>query len=69
MEPVHAVASPAAPQADSRPAFTDLEAMVAEVGASYPLVAYTALGDEELPEPERSEAAIDSLILAGLVAP
>jgi hypothetical protein len=56
-------------QAESHPRFTDLETMVAEVGASYPLIAYTALGDEELSEPERSEAAIDSLILAGLVSP
>jgi hypothetical protein len=67
VEPVHAVV--ALPQAESRPAFTDLESLVAEVGASYPLIAYTALGDEELSEPERSEAALDSLILAGLVAP
>jgi hypothetical protein len=55
-------------QADSRPALSDLESMVAEIGASYPLIAYTALSDE-VSEPERSEAAIDSMILAGLVTP
>ena len=45
-------------------ALADLDTLVAEVGATYPLLAYTALEDGQ------DEAnAIDSMILAGLVSP
>ena len=45
-------------------ALSGLDTLVAEVGATYPLLAYTALDDGQ------DEAnAIDSMILAGLVSP
>jgi hypothetical protein len=43
---------------------TDLDALVAEVGSSYPLVAYPAEA-----EPADEQGAIDAMILAGLVKP
>jgi hypothetical protein len=52
------------PTASSLGALTDLDSLVAEVGSSYPLVAYP--GDAE-PADERS--AMDAMILAGLVKP
>jgi hypothetical protein len=49
---------------DQSPALVDLESMVAEVGATFPLVAYTA----QAAEPDETEA-MNAAILAGLVAP
>jgi hypothetical protein len=43
---------------------TDLDALVAEVGSSYPLLAYTAEADGAT-----EQDAIDAMILAGLVKP
>lgn len=48
-------------------AVADLDALVAEVGATYPLLAYTA--PEEKDEADREQSAVDEQILAGLVAP
>ncbi|TML26559.1 MAG: hypothetical protein E6G30_08380 [Actinobacteria bacterium] len=45
-------------------ALADLDAVVAEVGASYPLMAYA--GDAD---PDQEAEAFDALILAGLVTP
>jgi hypothetical protein len=45
-------------------ALTDLDSLVAEVGSSYPLVAYPA--DAELSD---ERGAMDAMILAGLVKP
>jgi hypothetical protein len=45
-------------------ALTDLDSLVAEVGSSYPLVAYPA--DAELAD---ERGAMDAMILAGLVKP
>jgi hypothetical protein len=45
-------------------ALADLDAVVAEVGASYPLLAYTAATDEE-----EEHEALDAMILAGLLRP
>ena len=46
-------------------ALVDLDTLVAEVGASFPLLAYTAMAEDE----EGEAAALDSMILAGLVNP
>ena len=45
-------------------ALTDLDSLVAEVGSSYPLVAYPADAD-----PADERGAMDAMILAGLVKP
>jgi hypothetical protein len=45
-------------------AMVDLDTLVAEVGASYPLLAYTAPDDDE-----DGAGVLDSMILAGLVSP
>ena len=45
-------------------ALADLDSVVAEVGASYPLMAYA--GDAD---PDQEAEAFDALILAGLVTP
>jgi hypothetical protein len=45
-------------------ALADLDGLVAEVGASYPLLAYTAAADEQ-----EEHEALDAMILAGLVTP
>jgi hypothetical protein len=45
-------------------ALADLDAIVAEVGITYPLMAYTATADER----DENEA-IDAMILAGMVSP
>ena len=45
-------------------ALADLDTLVAEVGATYPLLAYTAMEDGQ-----DETSAMDSLILAGLVSP
>ena len=45
-------------------ALADLDTLVAEVGATYPLLAYTALEDGH-----DESSALDSMILAGLVSP
>jgi hypothetical protein len=42
----------------------DLDAVVAEVGASYPLMAYAGEAD-----PDQEAEAFDALILSGLVRP
>jgi hypothetical protein len=46
-------------------AMVDLDTLVAEVGASFPLLAYTAPDADE----EDEAGALDSMILAGLVSP
>jgi hypothetical protein len=46
-------------------ALVDLDTLVAEVGASFPLLAYTASVEDEDVKAE----AMDSMILAGLVSP
>jgi len=45
-------------------ALPDLDSLVAEVGSSYPLVAYPADA-----EPADERGAMDAMILAGLVKP
>jgi hypothetical protein len=45
-------------------ALADLDTVVAEVGASYPLMAYAGEAD-----PDEEAEAVDALILAGLVRP
>jgi hypothetical protein len=45
-------------------ALADLDSLVAEVGSSYPLVAYPADAD-----PADERGAMDAMILAGLVKP
>jgi hypothetical protein len=45
-------------------ALADLDSLVAEVGTTYPLAAYPAESD-----PADDRAAIDAMILAGLVKP
>jgi hypothetical protein len=45
-------------------ALADLDSLVAEVGATYPSLAFTAETAED-----RDDSAIDALILAGLVSP
>ena len=54
-----------APNAPSGYVLPDLEALVAEIGASYPLLAYVVQTDEEFDE----ASALDPVILAGLVSP
>ena len=46
-------------------AMVDLDTLVAEVGASYPLLAYTAPDEDD----EDEAGVLDSMILAGLVNP
>jgi hypothetical protein len=46
-------------------ALVDLDTLVAEVGVSFPLLAYTATAEDE----DDEAAALDSMILAGLVSP
>ncbi len=50
------------PGPDAAPA--DLETMVAEIGATYPLMAYTGHLDED-----DGVGMLDSMIFAGLVTP
>ena len=57
-----ALADPAAP--DVHAALYDLDALVLEVGASYPLLSYVPTEEDE---PE--EEALEPLIFAGLVSP
>ena len=57
-----ALADPGTP--DVHAALYDLDALVLEVGASYPLLAYVPTEDDE---PE--EEALEPLIFAGLVSP
>lgn len=52
------------PEEQSPVALADLESMVAEVGATFPLMAYTVQAEES---DERE--AMNAAILAGLVAP
>jgi hypothetical protein len=61
-------AQPVAPVPGPGAAPADLETLVAEIGASYPLVALT--GSAGAGEDEDDEtAAIDAMIMAGLVNP
>jgi hypothetical protein len=46
-------------------AMVDLDTLVAEVGASYPLLAYTTPTSDD----EDETGVLDSMILAGLVTP
>jgi hypothetical protein len=52
-------------------AIADLDSLVAEVGATYPSLAFTAESEEDRGESEedRDESAVNGLILAGLVSP
>jgi hypothetical protein len=54
------------PDAETRPSSPDtgLESLVSEIGATYPLMAYTAQADEA----DETEA-VNAAILAGLVTP
>ena len=45
-------------------ALADLDSLVAEVGATYPSLAFTAESEED-----RDESAVNQQILAGLVSP
>jgi hypothetical protein len=56
---------PPAPNAPCGYALPDLADLVAELGASYPMLAYTLLDDEAFDE----ESALDPVILAGLLHP
>jgi hypothetical protein len=56
---------PPAPNAPGGYALPDLADLVAELGASYPMLAYTLLDDEAFDE----ESALDPVILAGLLHP
>jgi hypothetical protein len=62
MEPTR-VSRPDAERHPSSPD-TSLEALVTEIGATYPLMAYTAQADEA----DETEA-VNAAILAGLVTP
>lgn len=46
-------------------ALADLDQLVTEIGASYPMLAYTQQLDEDYDE----ATALDPIILAGLVSP
>jgi hypothetical protein len=48
----------------SAAALVDLDTLLAEVGATFPLLAYAAEADEE-----DESGVIDAMILAGLVSP
>ena len=52
------------PDEPSPTALMDLESMVVEIGATFPLMTYTSEADES---DERE--AVDAAILAGMVAP
>jgi hypothetical protein len=52
-------------QPPSGPQLPDLDALIAEIGVSYPLYSYVPPLDDEQDE----EAAIDAVIFAGLVSP
>jgi hypothetical protein len=56
---------PPAPNAPSGYLLPDLDALVHELGASYPMLAYLVHDDEAFEE----ERALDPVILAGLVHP
>lgn len=56
--------TPAEPTMATSRAQDPLESLVAEIGATYPLMAYTAQSGEE----DETEA-VNAAILAGLVAP
>ncbi|HYY06452.1 MAG TPA: hypothetical protein VE997_07735 [Candidatus Limnocylindria bacterium] len=56
---------PPAPNAPSGYALPDLADLVAELGASYPLLGYAVQEDEEYDE----ETALDPVIFAGLLHP
>jgi hypothetical protein len=57
--------APPAPNAPSGYALPDLDALIAEVGASYPLLGYVVQPDE----PYDDETALDPVIFAGLLRP
>jgi hypothetical protein len=57
--------APPAPNAPSGYVLPDLDALIAEVGASYPLLGYLLQPDEPLDE----ETALDPVIFAGLLRP
>lgn len=61
-------AQPLAPIPGPGAAPADLETLVAEIGASYPLVAFTGSVDADGDGSDEA-AAIDSMIMAGLVSP
>ena len=61
-------AQPLAPVPGPGAAPADLETLVAEIGASYPLVAFTGSADADGDGSDEA-AAIDAMILAGLVHP
>ena len=57
--------APPAPNAPSGYVLTDLDALVAELGASYPLLGYVVAPDEAYDD----DTALDPLIFAGLLRP
>jgi hypothetical protein len=57
--------APPAPNAPGGYLLADLDALVAEVGASYPLLAYVLAPDE----PYEEETALDPVIYAALLRP
>jgi hypothetical protein len=57
--------APPAPNAPSGYVLPDLEALIAEVGASYPLRSYVVQPDE----PYDEATALDPVIFAGLLRP
>jgi hypothetical protein len=65
MTPSATPMGPPAPNAPGGYALPDLADLVAELGASYPMLAYTLLDDESFDE----ESALDPVILAGLLHP
>ena len=57
--------APPAPNAPSGYVLPDLDALMAEVGASYPLLGYGV----QPGEPQEEETALDAVIFAGLLRP
>jgi hypothetical protein len=65
MENVPLALAPPAPNAPSGYVLPDLDALIAEVGASYPLLGYVVQPDE----PYDEDTALDAVIFAGLLRP
>ena len=65
MENAPLALAPPAPSAPSGYVLPDLDALIAEVGASYPLLGYVVQSDE----PYDEETALDPVIFAGLLRP
>jgi hypothetical protein len=65
MDPDPLALAPPAPNAPSGYLLPDLDALIAEVGASYPLLGYVVAPDE----PYEEETALDPVIFAALLRP